>query len=297
MAVTFSNSIELIPIDKIQVLNPRDRGRTKFQQIAANIGDIGLKKPVTVSVSNTDSTDQHYILVCGQGRLEAYRFLGQTEIPCIIATGSKEELLLMSLTENLARRQHTCMDMVKQLGLMKDQGYSAAEIAKKIGMDVTYVRGLLKLLDKGEEKLLQAVEKGTLPISVAVIIASSDDKAVQDALREAYDNNDLRGEALARAKRIIEQRKSKGKGVHGGRDKPNPRSVSTKVLIQRYQNELNRQQALIKKSKAFESRLLMAISAFNQLYQNEDFRSLLKSESLNTLPQFLAERIKVEPAT
>ncbi len=72
----------------------------------------------------------------------------------------------------------------------------------------------------------------------------------------------------------------------------NARNVSTKVLIERYQEELSRQQALIKKSKAYESRLLMAISAFKHLYQSEEFRAVLKSESLNTLPQFLAERIQ-----
>ncbi len=161
MAVTFSNTIILIPIDRIHVLNPRDRGRQKFHQIATNINAIGLKKPVTVALASSETDNPQYHLVCGQGRLEAYKFLEQSEIPCIVVQGTKEELLLMSLTENLARRQHSCLDMMKQLGLLKEQGYANPEIAKKIGMDASYVRGLLKLLDKAKNDCFKRRERNS----------------------------------------------------------------------------------------------------------------------------------------
>lgn len=291
MTVKFSSNIILIPVSKIHVLNPRERGRNKFQQIAANIGAIGLKKPVTVAIASTKNGETLYNLVCGQGRLEAYIFLGEEEIPCIIAEGTKEELQLMSLAENLARRQHSCIDLVRQLGTMKSNGYSYPEIAKKIGMETNYVRGLLKLLEKGEERLLQAVEKGILPVSVAVTIASSDDRAVQQALQEAYENNDLRGDALVKVKRIIENRRNKGKVSRSAPRTAVSKEVSSKDLVETYQGESLRQQSLIRKSKAFESRLLMAISAFKEVYSNDQFQGLLKQEQLSSLPQFLAERV------
>jgi ParB family chromosome partitioning protein len=37
-----------------------------------------------------------YDLVCGQGRLEAFVALGQTEIPAIIKDASREECFLMA---------------------------------------------------------------------------------------------------------------------------------------------------------------------------------------------------------
>ena len=293
MTVKFSSSIVLIPVSQIHVLNPRERGRNKFHQIASNIEAIGLKKPVTVTVAGDKNGAPSYYLVCGQGRLEAYIFLEQDEIPCIIAEGTKEELQLMSLAENLARRQHSCIDLIRRLGTMKSNGYSLAEIAKKIGMDANYIRGLLKLLEKGEERLLQAVEKGILPVSIALLIASSDDKAVQVALQEAYENNDLRGEALSKVKRIIENRRNKGKVPKSPNQLPTSKGISSKSLVQTYQDESLRQQSLIRKSKAFESRLLMAISAFKEVYQNEQFQTILKSEQLSSLPQFLAERLRI----
>ena len=138
------STIHMIPIDQITVLNPRQRGKKKFKQIVANIAQIGLKKPVTVALSQSGDGRTKYILVCGQGRLEAYRELGATEIPAIFTDAPKEDLLLMSLVENLARRQHPTVELVKEIGLQRDRGYSFADIAAKTGLQVSYVTGIVK---------------------------------------------------------------------------------------------------------------------------------------------------------
>ena len=41
--------IRMIPVDKIDVLNPRDRNAKAFNVIVGNIKNVGLKKPVTVT--------------------------------------------------------------------------------------------------------------------------------------------------------------------------------------------------------------------------------------------------------
>ena len=41
-------ALQMIPIDQIVVLNPRDRNGRVFEEIVGNIKKIGLKKPVTV---------------------------------------------------------------------------------------------------------------------------------------------------------------------------------------------------------------------------------------------------------
>jgi hypothetical protein len=57
-----------IPLDKITVINPRTRNRKTFETIVRNIGQLGLKRPITVMHKQGGSRDQ-YDLVCGQGRL------------------------------------------------------------------------------------------------------------------------------------------------------------------------------------------------------------------------------------
>ena len=96
--------IVLIPIDQIRILNPRHRDRRKFELVVESIKTLGLKKPIKVSVrSNQKEGEAPYDLVCGQGRIEAFKALGHTEIPAIVADLPKEERLLMSLVENIAR--------------------------------------------------------------------------------------------------------------------------------------------------------------------------------------------------
>src|SRR5271170_324876 len=154
MTVRYERHVRMIPIKQIKVLNPRERGKKKFAQIVANIAKLGLKKPVTVALAEGTNGDARYDLVYGQGRLEAYILLGQEEIPCILAEGAKEELLLRSLVENLARRPHSTVELVRKIKDLKERGYTYSEIARKTDLDVSYIRGILHLLDRGEERLL-----------------------------------------------------------------------------------------------------------------------------------------------
>ena len=41
--------VELIPLDRVTVLNPRVRSRRNFEEIIDNIARVGLKRPITVS--------------------------------------------------------------------------------------------------------------------------------------------------------------------------------------------------------------------------------------------------------
>jgi len=42
-------SVTLVPIARIEVLNSRDRNMKVFEEIVENIRAIGLKKPITVT--------------------------------------------------------------------------------------------------------------------------------------------------------------------------------------------------------------------------------------------------------
>jgi ParB family transcriptional regulator, chromosome partitioning protein len=41
--------VQMIPVDQINVLNPRSRNKVTFQGIVSNISNLGLKKPITVA--------------------------------------------------------------------------------------------------------------------------------------------------------------------------------------------------------------------------------------------------------
>jgi ParB family chromosome partitioning protein len=284
------SKVQMVPIDQIRVLNPRYRNKKKFQLIVTNINNLGLKRPITVSISNKRN-GKKYDLACGQGRLEAYVALGQKEIPAIIVNVSKEDCFLMSLVENLARRQHMSIELVRQIGILKERGYTSAQIAVKIDLSKEYVRGIVHLLECGEERLISAVEKGQVPISTALEISAATDDDAQRALLEAYEKNKLRGKALSKVRQLIEQRQAKGKKLHTGYSEKK-KGLTANMLVRTYRQEVGRQNMLIKKAKLCEARLIFIVSALGELLQDEHFSTLLKAEAIDSMPKYLAEQIK-----
>lgn len=100
-----NSEIRMIPVDRIDILNPRDRNKRVFDEIVGNIKAIGLKKPITVTPRMGDDDQERYLLVCGEGRLNAFRNLGEATIPALVISVSDEDAFIMSLAENIARRQ------------------------------------------------------------------------------------------------------------------------------------------------------------------------------------------------
>ena len=281
--------IEMVPIDQITVVNPRSRGQKKFTQIVDSIDKLGLKKPIRVCRREGRDGKSHYDLVYGQGRLEAFRSLGHSHVPAIVVEINRKELLLQSLVENLARKKYSALDLAQQISTLKDRGYTFDEIAKKTNLGTDYVRGIVRLIIKGEVRLLKAVESGQIPITIAITIASSDDAAVQRALAEAYENKSLRGKELLKARKLIEWRRDRENG-HGPKAKRSP-LISQDELLKAMARETTRQRHLVGKAKLCETRLTFAVTALKSLFKDDHFVTLLRAEGLHTLPAFLHEQI------
>lgn len=285
-----SSRIVQVPLNKITVINPRARNRKSFEAIVRNIGQLGLKRPITV-MRKVNGGDDQFDLVCGQGRLEAYRSLGHAEIPAVIVEASEEDGLVMSLVENIARRQHRAIDLLHDIEGMKRRGYSEVEIAQKTDLTVEYVRGVIQLLENGEHRLLTAVESGTIPVSVAVQIASSEDGDVQCALQQAYEAGELKGKRLAIAQQLIEQRRRRGKAF-GPASRKAGGKLSPNTLIRIYKQDVERKRLLVQKAETTKERLIFVVQALKTLFADEALMALLRAEEMNTLPKNLAIRIQ-----
>jgi ParB family chromosome partitioning protein len=284
--------VQMIPIDKIHVQNPRTRNKVVFQGIVDNISHVGLKRPITVSRRKGSGDDKEYDLVCGQGRLEACLALGEREVPAVVIDASKEEQLLMSLVENVARRPYYATELIREVRAQKARGCKPEQIAKKLDLDVTYIHGIVRLLEHGEERLIREVENGRVALTVAIRIASSNDEEIQRVLCEAYEDKSLRGQKLATVRRLIEERMTKGKDVKIGGPKKQRARPSKEALLKAYKEETQRQKLMVKKAQLTESRLLVILSALKSLLQDENFITMLRVEGLDNMPKYLAEKIK-----
>jgi ParB family transcriptional regulator, chromosome partitioning protein len=283
--------IEQIRISEIQIANPRPRNHLRWQMIVANIREVGLKKPVTLVRRTTPGPDgKQFDLVCGQGRVEALIALGETHIPAVIIEAQREDQFLMSLVENIARRPPSNRDILREVKTLRERKYSVGDIARKLGMERSYIAGIAHLVDQGEAALIAAVEGGRLPISVAVEIANGKDREVSDALAEAYESGQLRGNKLAAARRLIEKRIEKrhkeGKAIEA------QRKVTSNMLVRVYKQRVREQQSLIAKADLTKERLLLITSVMRQLLRDENFTTLLRAEGIIDMPKQLMARLE-----
>jgi ParB family chromosome partitioning protein len=283
---------ELVPISSISVVNPRVRNQKVFREIVSNIAALGLKRPITVA-KRVEAGETHFELVCGQGRLEAFQVLGQTTIPAIVIDAADEDCMIMSLVENLARRQHQSRELLSDIEGLKLRGYAPSEIAKKTDLTVEYVRGIIRLIENGEDRLLKAVETKQIPLSVAVEIANTDDADIQKVLQQAYDQKLLRGNRLTKAKRLIEQRRRRGKAIKG-EDISKRKPMSVETVMKKYREDTQKKRALVRKSDMTRGRLLFIVEALRKLFYDEHFKTLLSAEGLDTLPRNLNQRLFTE---
>jgi hypothetical protein len=139
-----------------------------------------------------------------------------------------------------------------------------------------------------------AVGSGRIPLNAAITIAGAgtDDKAVQAALQEAYESGKVAWQPT-------------DPGASRDRTPPHPRpvvggrmripqaneDVTTSSLVRNYQREVERQKLLVRKAETAQRNLLFIVGALRQLLADENFTNLLRAEGLDTLPQYLADRV------
>lgn len=264
-----NNSISIIPINQIEILNPRDRNEKVFLEVIESIRTVGLKKPITVT--KILGRDFPYQLICGEGRIKAFTHLGETEIPARIINVDKEEALIMSLVENIARRQHRAMEFLSCIERLADLGYDKFAISQKTGLVPEYVQGIITLLKNGEERLLYAVEQKKIPLSIALNISktANNNTDLQTALQDAYESGELKGNQLLQAKKVIERRQLVGKNLsYAPHSKTN--KISAYDVVKTYQKEAERQQNFIKRAEYVKQLLAFIIGALSHLRKDEN---------------------------
>jgi ParB family transcriptional regulator, chromosome partitioning protein len=284
--------VQMISIERIRILNPRFRDKKKFELIVQSIKNLGLKKPIQVSLRSTGEAEgPGYDLVCGQGRIEAFTALGHKEIPAIVVEISKEDRLLRSLVENMARRLPAPLELINEIVRLKAEGYNNSEISRKLDIEHQMVGGLIALKKAGEERLLDAALKGNVPLGVAMDIAKTEGTEMQRELLKAYEGKQLNQVSIRAVKKLMEQRHFFGK-QRGSAGKNSKKSItSADSMVNAYRRQSQKQKLMIKKARVCEARLLFVVTAFSKLMADVNFETLLRAESLPTMPKAIGDKV------
>jgi len=287
-----NDEVQMIPIDRIRILNPRHRDQGKFALIVQSIKNVGLKKPIQVSLrAANEEGGLGYDLVCGQGRIEAFRALGYAEIPAVVVEISKEDRLLRSLAENMARRNPAPGEVLNEVERLRKEGLTINEVSARIDVDTTTINGLLALKRAGEHRLLDAALNGRIPIGVAVEIARTDGIETQRELLKACESKQLTKSALRTIRRVMDRRRLIGKQRGNGPRTPKTTTTSAESLVNVFRRESQKQRLMVKKAQVCEVKLLFVVTALRKLMEDEHFVTLLRAEDLATMPKDIWLRI------
>lgn len=140
---------QVIPLALDQVDGGPFQPRQEFEEreleeLAASIRANGILQPIIVRSGGAGG----YEVVAGERRVRAARLAGLAEIPAIVRRYSDDEVLVLSLVENIQRTDLNAIDKAQAFRRLSTHlGATHQEIAERLGIDRTSVTHLLRLLD------------------------------------------------------------------------------------------------------------------------------------------------------
>jgi len=275
----------LIPVDKITVLNSRNRDKVQFDENIKSIENVGLLKPIVVNERPLEKTG-FYELVCGEGRYLAYKALGKATIPAEVINCDKKKALLYSLVENIARVPPNTIWFANELKRMKDAGMPIKDICRIAGKTETYIIDYIGLIELGEERLIRGVEKGLFTMTFATIIAKSSTADIQHILMDAFDSNLVSSGNATKVRNLIEWR------IREKTMKKSPKQqvpYSLKELKCDIARITQQKEGFVSEVKVKETRLLAIVDALKTLGAEPEFKQLVREEGLQEQPKLEGE--------
>jgi len=143
--VVAGNMME-IPLNQIEVnpFQPRtDFNKELLQELANSIKVQGIIQPVTVRRLR----EGNYQLIAGERRLQASEIAGRKTIPAYVRTANDQEMLEMSLIENIQREDLNAIEIAMSYQrLLTECNLKQEQLGDRIGKNRSTVNNYLRLL-------------------------------------------------------------------------------------------------------------------------------------------------------
>ena len=119
----------------------------KLNELAQSIKEQGVFTPILVRRS-----ENGYQLVAGERRLKASQLAGKTTIPAIIQDFTEEQMMEISLLENIQRENLNVIEEGQGYRtLLERMGYTQELLAQRVGKSREHISNTLRLLKLPEE--------------------------------------------------------------------------------------------------------------------------------------------------
>jgi len=154
--------VELTLIDEPDGIARLEIDQEYISELAQSIREIGLLQPILLAIKG-----DRFEIVAGHMRYLAHYKAGLTKIRAVVRELTREQIVIMRATENLARKDLTPIEeAITYNDLYEIHKISIQDIAQKVGKSPGLIKRRIDLL-RMPEVLTKALHLGRLSISVA----------------------------------------------------------------------------------------------------------------------------------
>lgn len=175
-----------IPISSIRPSpnQPRkDFDETSLEELACSIAVHGILQPLTLRRNG-----EEYILIAGERRLRAAKTVGMTTVPCIVLERDEQESAVLSLIENVQRKDLSFYEEITALAAAMENGdMTQNKLAHLVGKSPSAIANKLRLLKLSHDHLIRLSECGATERHGRAILALDEgdrEKAVSKIEKE-----------------------------------------------------------------------------------------------------------------
>ncbi len=201
----------LVDVDKIVANKAQPRKIFKEKdllELSESIKENGVIQPIVVV-----EKEGMFEIVAGERRYRATRLAGLNKIPVIVKRGTKKDILVMSIIENVQRSDLNCVEeALAYFQLMNEFELTQEEVAKKIGKERSTIANFLRVLKLPKDVII-SLQKELLSFGHAkILVGVNDDEAVKRLANEVINNNLSVRELEELAKKNKASQKKAGSG-------------------------------------------------------------------------------------
>jgi len=234
-------------IVKISSVEPNvNQPRKQFDEdalleLSESIKQYGVLQPLLVS----DKKD-YYEIIAGERRWRAAKLAGLKEVPVIVKDFSEQELVEISLIENIQREDLNPVEEAMAYKRLIDEFHlKQDEIAERVGKSRTAVTNAMRLLKLSEKVQQMLIDEMITAGHARAILAISDKEKQESVAMKVFDEKLSVRETEALVKRMLEPPKTEKKSkfssaedaIYESLEEKMKSIMGTRVQIHRKKND------------------------------------------------------------
>lgn len=217
-------NVKDVDLNDIKFFVRRSRAQGAYARLKESIREVGLRQPIHVrDISDWPASKRRrsdgglykYELICGQGRLQAFRDLGLQKIPALVVDVPETEIVGRFLAENVMRKRLSWCEKAQLVKQDIERGLDVEQIKAKYFVTTGHVYKYLRILRQASPKLLSNAQLEKLSMNDAedlITLGPKEQEIVVEVLKEENLGTDQIKSLVRKAKEL----RRKGEVSKGG---------------------------------------------------------------------------------